>query len=71
MLQIIRERNHPHLLDLVPFAFVLIPQLLDFVLGAEQLTLFRRKQLKALVDIHGDVGMGGNLTVHEVCERHR
>ncbi|MEW5307069.1 MAG: hypothetical protein WDW36_009487 [Sanguina aurantia] len=41
-------------------------KLLDFVLGAEQLTLFRRKQLKALVDIHGDVGMGGNLTVHEV-----
>lgn len=43
-----------------------ISKLLDFVLGAEHLTLFRRKQLKALVDIHSeDKGMGGKLTRDE------
>jgi len=44
-----------------------IAKLLDFLLGAENHSLFRRKQLKALVDIHAeDTGMGGKLTTDEI-----
>jgi metal transporter CNNM len=44
-----------------------IGKLLDFVLGAEHRALFRRGQLKALVDIHGaEEGLGGNLTEDEI-----
>lgn len=42
------------------------PQLLDWMLGPEHHVLFRRQQLKALVDIHGeDKGMGGKLSPDE------
>eukprot|EP00879_Flechtneria_rotunda_P029183 GHRR01031463.1.p1 GENE.GHRR01031463.1~~GHRR01031463.1.p1 ORF type:complete len:339 (+),score=75.40 GHRR01031463.1:449-1465(+) len=44
-----------------------IGKLLDFLLGSEHRALFRRGQLKALVDIHGaDEGLGGNLTEDEI-----
>jgi len=40
-----------------------ISKLLDFVLGGEHSTLFRRSQLKALVSIHAlDEGFGGHLS---------
>eukprot|EP00798_Chlamydomonas_sp_ICE-L_P001234 gene1234-32578_t len=43
-----------------------ISKLLDKVLGTEHSALFRRAQLKALVDVHGqDAGFGGTLTVDE------
>lgn len=39
---------------------------LDWLLGAEHHSMFRRKQLKALVDIHGeDKGLGGKLSKDE------
>jgi hypothetical protein len=45
-----------------------IAKLLDVTLGAEHKAMFRRTQLKALVDLHGaDGGMGGNLTAAEVA----
>eukprot|EP00891_Asterochloris_glomerata_P001825 jgi/Astpho2/1825/gw1.00038.77.1_t len=44
-----------------------ISLLLDWILGHEHATLFRRAQLKALVDVHGQTaGLGGNLSVDEV-----
>lgn len=44
-----------------------IGKLLDLILGGEHRALFRRTQLKALVDIHGlDEGLGGNLTADEI-----
>ncbi|KAF8064507.1 CBSDUF1 [Scenedesmus sp. PABB004] len=44
-----------------------IGKLLDFLLGVEHRALFRRGQLKALVDIHGaDEGLGGNLSEDEI-----
>ena len=44
-----------------------ISKLLDFVLGGEHSTLFRRSQLKALVSIHGhDEGFGGRLSKDEI-----
>ncbi|MEW5317714.1 MAG: hypothetical protein WDW38_008993 [Sanguina aurantia] len=42
-------------------------KLLDVLLGTEQHVLFRRKQLKALVDLHGEGGgMGGKLSEDEI-----
>ncbi|WIA19107.1 hypothetical protein OEZ85_003755 [Tetradesmus obliquus] len=44
-----------------------ISKLLDFVLGSDHRALFRRGQLKALVDIHGaEEGLGGNLSEDEI-----
>ena len=44
-----------------------IARLLDLILGSEKLTLFRRKELRALVDMHGeDEGLGGKLSEDEV-----
>ncbi len=44
-----------------------IAKLLDFVLGGEHASLFRRKQLKALVTLHArDEGFGGRLTADEI-----
>ncbi|KAF6251110.1 hypothetical protein COO60DRAFT_1275314 [Scenedesmus sp. NREL 46B-D3] len=44
-----------------------ISKLLDFLLGSDHRALFRRGQLKALVDIHGaDEGLGGNLSEDEI-----
>ncbi len=42
-------------------------KLLDMLLGTEHHVLFRRKQLKALVDVHGeDTGLGGKLSKDEI-----
>lgn len=42
-------------------------KLLDLMLGQEHTAMFRRTQLKALVDMHGrHTGLGGNLTLDEV-----
>ncbi|KAK9866389.1 hypothetical protein WJX84_002330 [Apatococcus fuscideae] len=44
-----------------------ISKLLDWLLGSEHTALFRRAQLKALVDMHSlDAGMGGQLTTTEI-----
>ena len=44
-----------------------ISKLLDFVLGGEHSSLFRRSQLKALVSIHAlDEGFGGKLSKDEI-----
>ncbi|KAI8473576.1 MAG: hypothetical protein J3K34DRAFT_518869 [Monoraphidium minutum] len=44
-----------------------LAKLLDALLGSEHKVMFRRTQLKALVDMHGaDEGLGGNLTGDEV-----
>ncbi len=44
-----------------------VSKLLDYVLGGEHTSLFRRKQLKALVNIHGkDEGFGGKLSSDEI-----
>eukprot|EP00877_Chromochloris_zofingiensis_P014184 jgi/Chrzof1/9019/Cz03g33060.t1 len=44
-----------------------IGKLLDLVLGGEHTALFRRAQLKALVDIHSAAeGLGGTLTGDEI-----
>jgi hypothetical protein len=44
-----------------------IAKLLDWALGGEHASLFRRKQLKALVTLHAkDEGFGGRLTADEI-----
>ena len=44
-----------------------ISKVLDWALGQERTALFRRAQLKALVDLHStDEGLGGNLTADEI-----
>ena len=44
-----------------------IGKLLDFMLPRDTHVLFRRKELKALVDMHGaDEGLGGKLSDDEV-----
>lgn len=44
-----------------------IAKLLDRILGGEHATLFRRKQLKALMDVHSEtLGLGGTLTADEI-----
>ncbi|CAL8470532.1 g10074 [Coccomyxa elongata] len=44
-----------------------ISKILDHILGPEQTALFRRSQLKAMVDIHGaDYGLGGDLSEDEI-----
>ncbi|KAK9904059.1 hypothetical protein WJX75_003555 [Coccomyxa subellipsoidea] len=44
-----------------------ISKILDHLLGPEQTALFRRSQLKAMVDIHGaDYGLGGELSEDEI-----
>mmetsp|Transcript_1813 Transcript_1813/g.5272 ORF Transcript_1813/g.5272 Transcript_1813/m.5272 type:complete len:559 (-) Transcript_1813:404-2080(-) len=44
-----------------------ISKLLDYLLGSDHSALFRRGQLKALVDVHGaQSGMGGFLTPDEI-----
>ncbi|GAX83717.1 hypothetical protein CEUSTIGMA_g11142.t1 [Chlamydomonas eustigma] len=44
-----------------------ISKILDYVLGGEHSSLFRRKQLKALVSIHSkEEGFGGKLTTDEI-----
>ncbi|KAG1681362.1 hypothetical protein FOA52_007410 [Chlamydomonas sp. UWO 241] len=43
-----------------------VGRMLDWLLGSDHHSLFRRKQLKALVDMHGeDKGMGGKLSKDE------
>lgn len=42
-------------------------QILDKVLGGDHASLFRRKQLKALLSIHGkEEGFGGKLSPDEI-----
>lgn len=44
-----------------------ISKLLDWLLGAEHTALFRRGQLKALVDLHSETeGLGGQLAADEI-----
>ncbi|KAA6425549.1 MAG: DUF21 domain-containing protein [Trebouxia sp. A1-2] len=44
-----------------------ISKLLDYLLGAEHTALFRRGQLKALVDLHSETeGLGGQLAAEEI-----
>lgn len=44
-----------------------ISKLLDYLLGAENTALFRRGQLKALVDLHSETeGLGGQLAAEEI-----
>ncbi|CAL5220421.1 g2433 [Coccomyxa viridis] len=44
-----------------------ISKILDSLLGHEQAALFRRSQLKAMLDIHGiDYGLGGDLSEDEI-----
>ena len=44
-----------------------ISKVLDYVLGGETSSLFRRKQLKALVHIHSrEEGFGGKLSTDEI-----
>ncbi len=44
-----------------------VGKLLDFILPKDTHTAFRRRELKALVDMHGaDEGLGGGLSEDEV-----
>eukprot|EP00884_Botryococcus_braunii_P005984 jgi/Botrbrau1/15387/Bobra.43_2s0015.1 len=44
-----------------------ISKILDKLLGTEERNMFRRAQLKALMDIHGlEEGLGGNLSADEI-----
>ncbi|KAL3148855.1 hypothetical protein ABBQ32_001729 [Trebouxia sp. C0010 RCD-2024] len=44
-----------------------ISKLLDYLLGSEHTALFRRGQLKALVDLHSETeGLGGQLAAEEI-----
>ncbi|KAK9838768.1 hypothetical protein WJX74_002956 [Apatococcus lobatus] len=44
-----------------------ISKILDYVLGDQHSALFRRGQLKALVDVHSQAeGLGGNLSMEEI-----
>lgn len=43
-----------------------VSKVLDWVLGSDHVVLFRRTQLKALAEIHGEQELGGQLTTDEI-----